>query len=127
MVWPWGQQEITEVRPSRVVFRGVPRTDWDNPERITHEGFEVQPARGGTGAGARDFDYGAGITRLRVLYGPFDTEIRPDSRIELPGESGLFTILDGPDYHRSAEQVHGFGDGPAHITLVVGIKDGGTE
>lgn len=127
MIGPWGTQTITELRPTLVEFRGVTTTDWENPVRVEHSGFEVQPARGGTGRGARDFDYGSGVTRLRILYGPFDTEIHPDSRIELPEESGVFTILDGPDYHRSAEQAHGIGDGPAHMTLTVGIKDGGRE
>lgn len=116
---PFATQSIVEVTPRVVVVRGVETADWANPVRRTLDGWDVQAGKGG-----RDFEYGSGVTRVRNLYGPFDADPDPEARYELPGERGLFVVLDGPNYHDDAEHVLGLPVGPRHVKLVVGIKEG---
>lgn len=126
MIGPWDEQTIVEVQPTWVDVRGVLTADWNDPVRINHEGFEVRPgsSSGSANGASRDFELGTGVSRVRKLYGPPDTVIDPRSRIELPGEDGQFTILDGPNTFTSTEQMLGSGVGPGNTALIVGIKEG---
>ena len=118
MIGPFNDQVIIEVQPTWTEVRGVKTADWSKPVRFQREGWDVQPAKGG-----RDFEYGSGVTRIRNLYGPYDTPVGAESRYELPGESGQFTVLDGPNRHDDTERGLGL-PGPRHTKLVIGIKEG---
>lgn len=119
MVDPFATQTITEVTPRKIVVRGVETDDWSDPIRRPLEGWDVQAAKGG-----RDFEYGSGVTRVRNLYGPIDSDPDPEARYELAGETGQFVVLDGPNRHDDAESVMGLPFGPRHVKIVVGIKEG---
>lgn len=114
MLPAFATQTITILTPTIVVVRGVETRDWSNPSRLVSEGWSVQGLKVG-----RDFEYGTGITDAYKCYGPLDVDLPDDARIELPDESGQFTITDGPTRVRSATDLMGVSGDVSHTVMTV--------
>lgn len=114
MLPAFATQTITILTPTITVVRGVETRDWSTPVRTVSEGWSVQGLKAG-----RDFEYGSGVIDAYRCYGPLDTVLPDDARIEIPDESGQFTITDGPTPVRSATDLMGISDDVSHTVMTV--------
>lgn len=119
MLPAFATQQVTILTPTVVVVRGVESKDWSTPVRTVSEGWSVQGLKVG-----RDFEYGSGVIDAYKLFGPFDVDLPDDARVEIPDESGHFTIIDGPTRVRSATALMGISDDVSHTVMTVERRKG---